>query len=440
MIVPGTRAIAVVGGGGAAVALGAAVLPQAGSAWFTAAVLIAIIIAADAFRAWKEAQSLSAASPSLLRTVRGRAFKLQLTISNSSACAASARGLHVAVQLPESIKASKDAIDCGTLSARQQITVLAELTCKQRGEFHLATCAIRSRSPWGLWHAQSVIPLNTTIRAYPDLLADRTAAEFLRRGKAGERVMRHSGKGREFEKLREYLYGDSWDEIDWKATARRGQPVVRVFQVERTQEIYVAIDTSRLSGRIAGEQVTLDSYVNAALVMALAAESQSDRFGLITFSNRVHNFVRAQKGKAHFKTCREAIYNAAPRAVEADFGEFFSFLETRLTRRALVIVLTALDDPLAAETFSKDVGVASRRHLVIAAMPTPPGARPLFETAAMNLDDVYDHLGGHLRWRQLAELQKTCRNKGVALHLLTPEKLIGQLAGIYLDVKRRQLL
>jgi uncharacterized protein (DUF58 family) len=304
----------------------------------------------------------------------------------------------------------------------------------------MTACAVRSRSPLGLWNVQSLLPLTTTIRAYPDLLKDRTAAEFLQRGKAGERVMRHSGKGREFEKLRDYAHGDSWDEIDWKATARRGKPVVRVFQVERTQEIYVALDSSRLSGRTAGEHVTLDQYVNAALVMALAAESQGDRFGLFTFSDRVHGFVRAQKGKAHFKTCREAIYNATPRAVEPDFGEFFGFLATHLTRRALVIVLTALDDPLAAETFSHDVAIASRRHLVIAAMPASAGARPLFDTPADDLDQIYDQLSGHLRWRQLTELQTACRRKGVSLHLLTGGKISSQLAAIYLDVKRRQLL
>jgi len=64
----------------------------------------------------------------------------------------------------------------------------------------------------------------------------------------------------------------------------------------------------------------------------------------------------------------------------------------------------------------------------------------LFESPAADVDDMYDKLGGHLRWRQLAELQKACRNKGVALHLLSPEKFTGQLAGVYLDVKRRQLL
>jgi uncharacterized protein (DUF58 family) len=284
------------------------------------------------------------------------------------------------------------------------------------------------------------LPLSVTIRIYPDLFADEAAAEFLKRGSAGTHIARYTGKGREFEKLREYLPGDAWDEIDWKATARRGKPVVRVFQVERTQEIYAALDLSRLSGRSAGSEITLERYVNAALVLALAAESNGDRFGLITFSDRVHSFVRAAKGKTQFKICREAIYQAQPRPVEADFAEFFAFLQTRLTRRALVIVLTALDDPLAGEAFSRHVAVVSRRHLVIAAMPAPEGARPLFEIPVEGIDDIYESLGGHLRWRQLAELVKSCGHKGVALHLLNPEKLSDQLAGIYLDVKRRQRL
>ncbi len=124
---------------------------------------------------------------------------------------------------------------------------------------------------------------------------------------------------------------------------------------------------------------TLEHYVNAALVMGLAAEQQGDRFGLITFSDRLHKFVRARTGKQHFTVCRDAIYRLQPRIVEPDFGELFSFLQTRLTKRALVVILTALDDPLIGETFARQVSIASRRHLTMAAMVRPEGARPLFE-------------------------------------------------------------
>lgn len=437
MIVPRTRVIAVTAAAGSALALSAALLRQSAVLCLVLAVLLALAIAIDAFRALDEARGLGAQASPLIRVVRGRAFELPVTVFNRGTRPAS--GAQIALQLPETVSTSAATLDCGSPGPGQQVGVSAVLTCTERGEFRIVNGVVRATSAWKFWDAQRTVQLDTTIRSYPDLLSDPTAAEFLQRGKAGERVMRHSGKGREFEKLREYTYGDSFDEIDWKATARRGQPVVKVFQVERTQEIYVAIDTSRLSGRRDGERSTLDRYVYASLVMAIAAESQGDRFGLITFSDRIHNFVRAQKGKAHFKTCREAIYNAQPRAVEADFGEFFSFIQTRLTRRALIIVLTSLDDPLAAETFSRNADLG-RRHLLIAAMPMPAGTQPLFESPAPDVNAIYEKLGGHLRWRQLAELQKACRRKGVALHLLSPERLTGQLAGIYLDVKRRQLL
>jgi uncharacterized protein (DUF58 family) len=290
------------------------------------------------------------------------------------------------------------------------------------------------------WSVRKEVPIALTVKVYPNLLADPTGANFLRRGLAGSRVIRQSGKGREFEKLREYVAGDASDEVDWKATARRGEPVVRVFQKERTQEIYVAVDASRLSARPLGDQTTLEHYVNAALVMELAAEAQGDRFGLITFSDRLHNFVRASAGKQHYSLCRDAIYQLQPRLVEPDFAAIFSFLTTRLTKRALIVILTALDDPMTGETFARNVVIASRRHLVQAAMVRPPGATPLFEAGADDVDEIYSGLAGHLRWRKLLELTSECRHKGVKLHMLNPEKISGQLTAVYLDVKRRQLL
>jgi len=436
MIVPATRAIVLVAVGGGALALTAAVLPAATPAAIALAAVLAIVLTLDALSATRNAKGISASAPDMQRTARGRSTTLPLTVANRAA----AQAIEIALQVPTEFRLTKETEACGTIGSDKQVTLPLEFKVTRRGEYKLEQCSARTASKLGLWSIHRLLPIATTIRVYPDLIADGTAAEFLQRGKPGARVIPRSGKGREFEKLREYLPGDSWDEIDWKATARRGKPVVRVFQIERTQEIYVALDASRLSGRTSGPDTTLDRYVHAALVMALAAEAQGDRFGLIAFSNRIHTFVRAASGKAHFKICREAIYALQPQPVEPDFGELFAFLQTRLTRRALVIVLTSLDDPLAGETFSHHVGLASRRHLVIAAMPAIAGARPMFQTPAENIDDIYEGLGGHLRWRQLAELKKSCERKGVPLHFLAPEKITGQLAGIYLDVKRRQQL
>ena len=110
--------------------------------------------------------------------------------------------------------------------------------------------------------------------------------------------MARSGRGREFEHLREYVPNDDLGDVDWKATARRRFPVVRQYRIERTQDIYVCIDASRLSGRSVisreNERVSvLDEYVKSTILLQCAIRQAGDRFGLLTFSNRVHHFFKA---------------------------------------------------------------------------------------------------------------------------------------------------
>jgi uncharacterized protein (DUF58 family) len=219
--------------------------------------------------------------------------------------------------------------------------------------------------------------------------------------------------------------------------------VTKVFQIERTQEVYVVIDSSRLTARpigAAGEPI-LDRFVTASLLFGLAAEREGDRFGLVTFSDRVHGFVRARSGKAHYGACREALYALGPRLVTPDYEELCAFLRTRLRRRALLVFLTELDDPVLAESFERAIGVLRRQHLVIAGMLAPAEARPLFTgPEPESIDQIYERLGGHFIWHGLREVEMALRRQGVRMSLLDPENLAAQLTSLYLNVKQRQLL
>lgn len=434
-------------------ALIAAIVPGFTIAAVTLSLLLALIAVADAMQAARSLRGIAIRTPSLIRTVRDRLSDVPFSVINTGAPARELRAAIEFPELPEPFHTPTPIVEGGrVLPHDQRFDLATQFQSPRRGEFHITRCDIAAKSRLGLWSATVPAPLDLTIRVYPNLREDDAAAEFLKRTDTGSRLIRLTGKGREFEKLREYSHGDSYDEIDWKATARRGKPVVRVFQVERTQEIYVAIDASRLSARPLDGHATLEHYVSAALITGLAAEQQGDRFGLITFSDRMHKFVRARAGKQHFTVCRDAIYRLQPRIVEPDFGELFSFLQTRLTKRALVVILTALDDPMIGETFARQVSIASRRHLIMAAMVRPEGARPLFEeeleeepgreppVSTDSPETVYRRLAGHMAWRKLFELTKELKRKGVRLHLLEPAKISGQLTALYLDVKRRQQL
>jgi uncharacterized protein (DUF58 family) len=221
--------------------------------------------------------------------------------------------------------------------------------------------------------------------------------------------------------------------------------------------LYLIIDASRLSARNSdfGTEVTqeqnedrykspvpiMERFVTAALVLGLTARRQGDLFGMVTFSNRVHSFIKARNNAMHYDACRKLLYQLQAQAVAPDFDELFTFIRNRIRRRALLVFLTNLDDPGLAEGFSKHIDLVARHHLVLVNMLRPGIARPLFSNPEVqHADDLYRELGGHLLWSSLRETTKILQRHGVRFYLLENESLCVDLIAQYLSIKQRQLL
>jgi uncharacterized protein (DUF58 family) len=396
--------------------------------------LLAVVVGVDALRGRSALDGLRPVAPPLTRLALHRDGTLELRLQNLFG---RPRRLRVAPALPEEIVPAVDEIGLD-LPADQEWSKI-QWACRptRRGVFAVSAVYVEAPSPWGFWAFRHRFPLEAEIRVYPDLQKDARRLSLLLRGAMGTHAQRQVGKGREFEKLRDYVPGDGSEDIHWKATARRGKPVTKVFQIERTQEVYVAIDVSRLSTRAAA----LEKFISTALLLGLSAEQQGDLFGLLAFSDRVEKFVRARNGSNHFHACREAIHALQPRPVNPDFQEVFTFLRLRLRRRALLIFLTALDDPVVAESFQKTTALIAGQHLIVAAMIAPAGVEPLFSARAVQTtDDLYDCLGGHLRWHALEEFGSRLRHSGVRFLSAPAGDLVPRLVTEYLTIKRRQLL
>jgi uncharacterized protein (DUF58 family) len=402
-------------------------LPCAGilAAW-------AVASAVDAAMGRRRAAVLGAHALPLLRLTKDLPAHLTIVLENRSARSVSSRA---GLILPEGV-ASGQLTESVTL---QPGNSAIEWPCTgiTRGEHALRELHLETPSPLGLWLTRARVPLECALRVYPNLRDRATAALFLRDPHAGVRVHRQVGKGREFERLRDYMPGDSYEDIHWKATAHRRTPAVKLYQVEHAQEVYVVIDASRLSAR---EQI-LESYVTSALHLALAAQRQGDRFGLIAFSDRPHCLVRARSGMDHFRLCREAIYNLQPRRVSPDFRELFTTVQLNLRRRSLLILFTSLDDPLLAETFKREVALIARRHLILVNVMRTAGLKPLFQgEAPVDLESTYNALAGQMGWNNMRELQIALQHHGVRLSVVEPREIKTQVTAAYLDIKRRQLL
>jgi uncharacterized protein (DUF58 family) len=190
------------------------------------------------------------------------------------------------------------------------------------------------------------------------------SARLIRAGFAGDYHSAFHGRGIEFSQVREYQPGDDIRTIDWNVTARSGVPHVKEFVEERDLTVIVAIDVSRsmLFGSVDWRKC--DTAAELAAVFAFAAVQNSDRIGLLLFSDGVRRYVPPRRGRAHAQIIVRTAVDAAMRGGGgvANIDRAGAFLEKVIAKRSVVIVLSDfLDFP-----FERTLKRLNRKHDVIA--------------------------------------------------------------------------
>lgn len=402
-----------------------------------------------------QSEPVAIRAPDSQRLIKHRSGKLTLEAKGVG------DPIHVGIEVPRQMELEPDILRIQSQTPDEWEPFQWDCTSRIRGEFSFDTVYVEHTSILGLWHLRNEQQLDLNVRVYPSLHGERknVAALFSKQGLPGVHAQRQVGQGREFEKLRDYVPGDSYRDIYWKQTAKRNEPITKEYQIEQTQKLYVVLDHSRLSGQtvempahVPGDEqnpddtlpettTKLERYIVGVLSLCGAAEHQGDQFGLLTFDRDVSNFLPAGSGKQHYQRCRDALYDLQPNFVNPDFGELFTFLRTRIQKRVLVVVLTSLSDPVIAEQFTEHVDLVSSRHLVLTATMSNPSTSPLFENEHVeDPEDVYRALTGHLRWRELKELETKLHRHGVDLMQIPNERLSSELVTEYVNVKQRQQL
>ena len=417
--------------------------------------LLLVVMLLDAVFSRSKLNPITIEVPEVVRLTVRHATRIRIQLRKPDRLALR---LRLGLALPGALVSDRQDLSFQLAAGAAEMNLAWPCRALQRGRFALTRCHLETGSVLGLWAVRRTQALAGDIRVYPNLTSGQQNLRGLfRRREWGARALRRIGKGREFEQLRDYLPGDSFEDIEWKATARRRCPITKVYQVEQSQEIYVLLDASRLSTRNAAyimdrrsqsrsgddrsEATIFEHYLTAALVMAVVAEQLSDHYGLLVFGDKPEGFIKAGRGRAHYNACRDALYSRMPRTVSPDFDELFAFVGTHVRKRALLVFLTSLDDPLLAESFIRAMQAVTRQHILMVNMFRPPGAHPLFSSPRIrNIEGIYHHLVGHMQWVSIDETQRRLKQHGAALHLLDKDRLCSQLVGQYMEVKQRQIL
>jgi uncharacterized protein (DUF58 family) len=427
-------------------------IAAAAAGWACAVLVVAACV--DAFLAAGALKGLWVVFPETVSLSRGREEHLPFQITNQGA---RARTLLLGLSLPSALYSPCLDMRAPVPPRGEAFAFKWPVVAGRQGDWRVEKMALWGRSPLGLWSVRGLVNPGLEVRVYPGLHQERRhLAALFSRGALGSSSVRRLGQGRDFEQLRDYIPGDSLGDIHWKVMAKRGRPVTKVYQLERTQRLMVVVDASRLTSREVEQLAApgpdsapgavfpttmLDRYATAALVLGLAARRQADLFGVLAYSDRVQGFVPAKGGLAQYNACREALHHLKPETVSPDFAEVFSFIGNRVRRRTLLVFLTNLAEGTMAESFLRHVQIAARRHLVLVAMLRPENARPLFHAPdARRLEDLHDRLAGHFFWAGLRETRKRFERMGVGFALLDNEKMAAQLVTRYLTIKQRQTL
>lgn len=341
-----------------------------------------------------------------------------------------------------------------TRPRRPEASATYSVLPSRRGDSIVGRLFLRYQTPLGIAERWAVADLSQSVRVLPDLEQAKRHALFLIRSRQVEmekRRRRQRGAGREFETLRGYREGDEPRDICWPATARRHQLMTRVYQVERSQTVWIVVDAGRLlraqvQPKEAGDgqrgiiATKLDYAVDAALSLAQVASQSGDQVALLAYGRGLQQSVGVGRGPRHVRKILDSLALVHGEAVEANHALAARVLLETQSRRSLIVWITDFaETPMTPEVIEYATRMTQRHVVVFAAMSQPD----LFAVAAGIPQDERE------MFRQTAALEvverrelllRRLRQRGVLAIDLAPGELASALVNKYLEVKDRSLI
>lgn len=310
----------------------------------------------------------------------------------------------------------------------------------KRGAATLNAVHIRFPTMLKLWTRHQVRNLETKVRIYPDIRAVyryELMASRNRLAEIGVRVMRMPGQGREFERLREYRYGDEIRHIDWKATARQRELVTREFTVERNQNVVFMVDCGRFMRNETDGISYLDRALNSAIMLSYIALGQGDNVSLMAFSNKIERFVRPVRGKPGIQAILRSTYDIQASTAAADYNLALEYLSKMQRKRALVVLITFVTDETQLKIIGESLQLRSLPYLPMCVLLQDVGLRQMADQIPGTDAEAFHTAAAAQMLSGQAQQVATMRENGVMMVETPPDLLTERLINEYLTIKMR---
>jgi uncharacterized protein (DUF58 family) len=320
-------------------------------------------------------------------------------------------------------------------------SVRTELVPTRRGERRTAQVSVRSFGPLGLAARQRRLAVAGQLRVLPAFTSRRFLPEKLSRLRQldGSVLVRQRGQGSEFDSLREYVPGDDVRAIDWRASARAVDVMVRTWRPERDRHIVLAIDTGRTSAARIGDEPRLDAALDAGLLLAAVATRAGDRVALVAADVVVRARLGLSGGGDVLPKLVTAMTPLQPALVETDPQLLAAEVLRSVSGRSLIVLFSSLDAASAESGLLPAARMLVSRHrLVVASVGDPR----LAELAAGRDDSaaVYTAAAAELAAAERREVSSQLRRLGAVVVDAPAGTFASAVTDSYLDLKAAGLL
>ncbi|MBO0592512.1 DUF58 domain-containing protein [Cellulophaga sp. E16_2] len=279
-----------------------------------------------------------------------------------------------------------------------------------------------------------VYPSIIQMQQYDFLAMSNNLTEF------GLKKIRRIGHTQEFEQIKEYIPGDDFRTINWKATAKRSQLMVNQYQDEKSQPIYSIIDTGRVMKMPFNELKLVDYAINSTLAFSNVALKKNDKTGMISFSKKIETFLPAVQKITYLNTILEKLYNITTAFTDSDFGLLYAHIKRKVNHRSLLLLYTNFEHISAMRRQLPFLTAIAKKHVLVVIFFENTELKELIETNAEDIQSIYHKTIAEKFSLEKRLMQKELQQYGIQTILTKPENLTINTINKYLEIKARGLL
>jgi uncharacterized protein (DUF58 family) len=348
--------------------------------------------------------------------------------------------LEIIDEIPHQFQ-KRDVLFKTELAPRQHKRLKYLLRPTKRGEYDFGWLRVYVQSPLALVSRRYNFEQAEMLPVYPSFLQMRKyelMAISNRLSDVGIKKIRRLGHSMEFEQIKNYVPGDDYRTLNWKATARQGSLMVNSYTEEKSQHVYCVIDKSRSMKMPFDGLSLLDYSINASLVLSSVALLKEDKAGLITMSDKKGAVIAAERRPTQLNKIMEVLYKEKTRYLETNMELLYSTIRSTLKQRSLVVFFTNFESLSALQRQIPILKRIAKFHLLVMVFFENTGLKELSEESAANVEGIYIKTIAEKFVYEKKLIVRELARHGIQSILTAPQNVTVNTINRYLEIKANQ--